>query len=373
MKKTTDQYSVPTIPDMPDKLKFPVREDLIPVQANQITDKWANETFKYEYIFVEGINQTAYDNETHLDLWKDKARDIQEEIKRTGVSVTVRYICKNMKDRGHVLPNSDLFPTCADDIFKIFGSKDWYLKNPDTSREIIYNYCWGIFRVGRNEWIHDYVTEWLDERNLQLENTLNPSGRNTRKNFVYVNFCKKIGTMLSDRIIATLTRNFGEDLCCHIKGSRESYHYCEIKGMNGQCYLVTQEKKSMTGDTDVVLKRKLEQLVEETYKLYAPTYIYSQLKEIYKQKGMHEGKQIAIESKGKNIIDCEHLVYIFACLFNSFLSNLHAYLQITSHQVCVHKNNSCILLCTNYYWTYLSLLTSKNRIVRSYRKQWYVL
>ena len=298
--KTNDtSINHPQLPAMPRTLNYSVPSNLIPVQANQITNEWAKETFKFAHIFVDDINTRAYneDTDTHLDLWKAKARQIQEELKARGIEVTITYICNDMKNKNIAFTNTS--PTISDDIFQILCDTDYYENNKVMARERIYYYCWGIFRVGRNEWIHDQVRKWLDEKALILDYTKNQSGRFTRKNFVYSNFCKKVGTMLSDRIIATMSRNFGEYLCCRLKGPRENINYCEIKGMCGQCYLVMLDNKNITGAKEVVLKRKLTQLVEETHKVFKPNYVCDQLEEIYRNKGIHAVEQIDIERKGE--------------------------------------------------------------------------
>ena len=309
-RSTKSTISIPCIPPMPTAIdhsvvnrvmslqKQSVPSNLIPVQANKITVEWAKNTFRYAHIFVPNINSHAYENDedSQLVLWKNKAREIQEEIKSLGVTQTMKYICNDMKNRHCTIPNTGANPTNLGDIFSILCDSNFYKSNVNMARERIYRYCWGIYRVGHNDWIHTYVNAWLNEKNLTLD--YGTTEKETRKNFVYSNFQKKVSTLFSDRIISRMSRDFGEYLCCRLKKRKNDISSIEIRGMCGKCYLVQSNTKNTT-DRKEILKRKLEQLVDETRDEFEPNYVFNELSRIYNEKGVHNGANIDVEMKGE--------------------------------------------------------------------------
>ena len=269
--------------------------DLIPVNITKITLEWAKKTFKYAYIFVNHIVKTGFDNEEELTTWIDRAKDLQEEIREYGYNETVKYICNCMKERGQTLPNSTNYPANLHDMFQLFGNINWYKGNETTAREIIYKFCWGIFKQGNDGWIHDRVRFWLDRHNLKIFFETREWKRRSGKNFVYKNFCKKISNTLSDNVIRTMKRSYGEYLCTR-KRFEES-GFIEMKGFGGRCYLKTVDHKFNRADQE--LEWKMDDLVSVICNHEDPNYALELFKDKLSKKRNLEGQNINIINKGK--------------------------------------------------------------------------
>lgn len=291
---------------VPGNLEF-VPFDLIPVNMSYITLEWARRTFKYAYIFVKQIVKTGFENEQQLTSWMDKAKNIREELRDYGRNETVKYICRGMKERGHMLPNSTNYPTNLHDLFEIFGDVNWYKGNETIAREIIYKFCWGIFKQGNDGWIHERVRFWLDKHHLKIIYDTRHWDRYSGKNFVYTNFCKKICSMLSDNIIRTMKKSYGEYLCTRKK--LEESGYIEIEGYGGKCYLKTVNQTSIS--TDQELEWKMDDLVSVMCKHHDLNYAMDLFQQKLSKKRNLEGKNINIFNKGKFYVFYNFLIHHF--------------------------------------------------------------
>jgi len=310
-----------------------VPHDLIPTNATQFTSQWATDTFKYAHIFVSSIVGWVFQNEEELHLWIAKARELSEELKAFGFAATVNYICKDMENRGITLPDSNNCPKNYNDIFVIFENEEWYKSNLTLSRETIFRYCWGIFRRGSDEWIHEHISNWLNQKGISIMYDTNK--RNTRKNFVYANFCKKICTCLSDRIIHVMTRRYGEYLCVR-KSKRDDIAHKEMCMMGHKCWLVTikqqQQHEGEDEDRTEDLKRKINSLFDEIQQLTNNEWAYDILRNQTPKKPNLEGFDVSISEKGK--CDVKRLIFDN----NTYMNFI--YCNYTPHQFHIGKTDN---------------------------------
>ena len=307
---TNENGTIPVHRTIPNELNntlttHPVPSNLIPSTSKSITEEWSKKTYRYFHCFDKSILTVVYESTKDLDLWRASALKIQCEIKRFGVTETVKRICEDMAKRGIKLPKSSNPPTCIDDVFAVFSNKEWYKNNTTQARELIYRYCWGNFKNGNDEWIHDHVSDWLEKKGLSVfyvrtDNGSHDEGnvlRNNRKNFVYTNFCKKICTLLSDRIISSMKRCHGEYLCSRIKPN-STYLYQRVDHVGGNCYIVTPTLN--TNMTNEVMKRKIQELMETIDAFPDKDYAFDELDAQITQRARlhkHERKTVSLEGK----------------------------------------------------------------------------
>ena len=309
---TNEDLTIPANPTLPNELNNTltnrVPSNLIPTTYKSMTDEWSKQTYKYFHCFDQSILTVAYADTKDLELWKKAALEIQCEIKRFGVTETVKRICANMEKRGIKLPKSSNTPTCIDDVFAVFSNKEWYKNNTTQARELIYRYCWGNFKNGNDEWIHDHVSDWLEKKGLTVFYVRTKIGspdegnvqRNNRKNFVYTNFCKKICTLLSDRIISSMKRCHGEYLCTRIKPNN-TFLYQRIDHVGGKCYIVTPTLyKNMSNE---VIKRKIQELMKTIDAFPDKNYAFDELDaQINQRTKIYKQIRKPVSLEGKEIM-----------------------------------------------------------------------
>ena len=208
-----------------------VRKNLLKVNETGYTDKWCKDTYSYFHMFDRSItfavpgkgNQGSSD----LSRWKDKAIALTYDIKNRGIVAGREEMVRIINEEYNLtIPGRTNFDNKykdADDIFCIIGNKDWYYKDKDYSRNVVYHLLYLISRPGYNSWLINAEKEWMEERNIMYDTSkLDCSHKSNVKGFVYKimnsifsntsqkTFCKKLLYCYQEFITVRNRKKFDE-------------------------------------------------------------------------------------------------------------------------------------------------------------------
>ena len=239
-------YSMQELQPKQDGLRS-VPSNLLPTDARSLNQEWAEQTFRYAYIFGRNFGSSDWGDQSKIQAWIDRAIQIQQELREIGVQKAHDKIISVFRDYNVCLPRTNQMPTNIDDVIIIINDKQWYMEQQDSKQQLIHMITYGIFRSGYNHWAFKACKEWLMKYRLKLddtemlEDTLDDKASRRKKGFVYTNLVQRASNSIADRIQKNMISNHGQYIAVRkkTKGERNSEYKYEKKRFNAfDAYIV---------------------------------------------------------------------------------------------------------------------------------------
>ena len=127
---------------------------------------WEGLTYHYCHLFDSSVTVVRTDDTDALLDWISKANNLQQDLKHKGSHCEITEVIHMEQLYGMVGLYDQQPPTTLNDILSIVRDRDWYAKDMEHKRGIIYMLAYGIFRPGYNQWALKASEEWMHSYKL---------------------------------------------------------------------------------------------------------------------------------------------------------------------------------------------------------------
>ena len=222
---------------------FPIDLKFLPVTSCQ--HEWAKETYTQNYFKFPGYFTPPTDNgggeqtEHHLD-WIDAGNSLREQLMNSGTAAAVVEI-RRLAKKLHLLREDKQEPRDLKDILGIVGDFDWYNRDIEESREIIYILTYRLFRTGYNNWALDSENKWMTDNSLHYDKV----GRPESKGFAYSLTVQRSSYNITKNIQSVMKKSLAEFMVVRKRGQSTHTYFSGHVGTH-QYYISTIQDEVST-------------------------------------------------------------------------------------------------------------------------------
>ena len=119
--------------------------NLLPTDSRSLNQEWAEQTFRYAYIFGRQFGSSDWGDKTKIQAWIDTGMALQQELRDLGVQKAQEKIISIFHQYNVYLPGTNQRPTNIDDVIVIINDKQWYAEQQDSKQQLIHMITYGIF------------------------------------------------------------------------------------------------------------------------------------------------------------------------------------------------------------------------------------
>jgi len=143
--------------------------DLLPLRMAKVNTNWAIKTFKYYMYFNHNIKNDHYETSVDVSNWLKEAKSIIKEISKNGLDRAKDEIVRLAQFKYKLVTINGTKICNWEDVLQLFKSEEWYNKDIDRSREMVYDFKFGIFRVVGNAWAEKAVQHWMTRYDISYD------------------------------------------------------------------------------------------------------------------------------------------------------------------------------------------------------------
>ena len=143
--------------------------DLLPLRMAQVNTSWAIKTFEYYRYFNHNIITDHYETSADVSNWLKEAKAIIKEISKNGLDRAKDEIVRLAQFKYKLVTINRTKICNWEDVLQLFKSEEWYNNDIDRSREMVYDFKFGIFRVVGNAWAEKAVQDWMTKYDISYD------------------------------------------------------------------------------------------------------------------------------------------------------------------------------------------------------------
>ena len=239
-------YGLQELEPEPEELRS-VPSNLLPTDTRSLNQEWAEQTFRYAYMFGRQFGSSDWGDQAKIQAWIDTGIKLQQELREIGVKKAHDKILSVFREYNVCLPGTNQRPTNFDDVIVIINDKQWYAVQQESKQQLIHMITYGIFRSGYNHWAIKASKEWLSKHKLKLDDremlheTVQDKTTRRKKGFAYTNLVQRASNSIADRIQKNMITNHGHYISVRkkSKGEKNANFQYEKKRFNAfDAYIV---------------------------------------------------------------------------------------------------------------------------------------
>jgi len=135
----------------------------------KVNTNWAIKTFEYYMYFNHNIKTDHYETSVDVSNWLKEAKAIIKEISKNGLDRAKDEIVRLAQFKYKLVTINGTKICNWEDVLQLFKSEEWYNKDIDRSREMVYDFKFGIFRVVGNAWAEKAVQHWMTRYDISYD------------------------------------------------------------------------------------------------------------------------------------------------------------------------------------------------------------
>ena len=219
-------YSLQELEPEPEELRS-VPLNLLPTDTRSLNQEWAEQTFRYAYIFGRQFGSSDWGDQSKIQAWINTGMKLQQELREIGVRKAHDKIVSVFREYNVCLPGTHQRPTNFDDVIIIINDKNWYAEQQEFKQQLIHMITYGIFRSGYNHWAIKASKEWLLKQKLKLndremlQELVQDKITRRKKGFAYTNLVQRASNSIADRIQKNMITNHGHYIAVRKKSKGE--------------------------------------------------------------------------------------------------------------------------------------------------------
>ena len=226
-----------------------IPKNLLPKNRN-ITDnrQWLRSTYQYFRCFDKSVTSNTPRNEEDLTKWGDCAVKLIEELKEIGYAEAKNEIVRIANARFELKTIDEKQIRKWTDVVTLFSDSEWFFRNVEKHRFILYYFQYGIFRSAYNNWLVDASYNWMRKYEVIYDESKNhekKTNAKTKKGFVQELLHGKASNSIQDRFMRVTKHNLGQYILCRKKERNdEENKYIQIEEMtfmNFSAYIVIEK------------------------------------------------------------------------------------------------------------------------------------